>query len=465
MVATSIVDIDIDKAALFEQLGYTPHSPAQHEAHFSTARFKVPCCGRRWGKTTWAAKEMEAALFKPDAWYWIVGPNYRLGEKEFRIIYRDLMNKLKLGKHIKASYNMKQGDMKIELPWNTVLEVMSAERKEGLVGEGLDGVIMSEAAKHSRDIWEMYIRPALADKHGFALFPSTPQGYNWYHGLYKLGKELSMPDFQSWRFPSWSNPIVFPGGRNDPEILDIEKAASKVYFEQEIAALFTSFEGKIYDEWDPDAHIISIDYNSQWKNFWAFDFGFSAPFVCLDIMVDPSDNVYVWREYQVKHKSTMDHGHVLKERPNPQGFHVDSMFGDPRGADEIATLGTILGAVWGRPVPWTHGIEAVKRHLKKQPGGKPRLFIDRSCVDLIRQMDSLRTPIQKHTDREAKEGQHDYDDHGPDALRYFFSEYFILGANSHLSDVYDPTYLGSESESFFKLHTGVTVGESPIWYK
>src|SRR5687768_8524459 len=141
------------KAEIFKKLKYVPHSKDQWECHLSPARFKIPCCGRRWGKTTFGGNELTTAVLdleKPEAIYWIVGPSYALGEKEFRVLYMNLVKKLRLGGQIKKTYNVKQGDMSIEMPWGTKVEVKSADRKDSLIGEGLDGVVMAEAAKIGR---------------------------------------------------------------------------------------------------------------------------------------------------------------------------------------------------------------------------------------------------------------------------------------------------------------------------
>lgn len=445
----------VDRRKLFAELGYTPHSDLQWEAHESTSRFRIPCCGRRWGKTTFAGNELTAYMFQKNARYWIVGPNYRLGEKEFRVVYENLVRKLNLGKRLKVSYNTKQGDMRIH--WtdlNTTLEVVSAERPDSLIGEGLDGVIMSEAATHRPSTWEMYIEPALSDKRGWAIFPSTPRGFNWFQGLWQMGQiDDDHHDYHSWRMPTWSNLAAYPDGRDDPEIRRIERTVSKAHFLQEYAAEFTAFEGKIYDEFDPNIHVVRFEYNPAWKNYWAFDFGFADPFICLDIMVDPSDNVYVWREYMKRTITTWEHASLLRSRANPKGFHIDGMYADPRGADEIATLQLTLGAIQARPVGWMQGIEAVKRHMKLGPDGKPKLYIHPSCTELIRQLQQLRF-AESREGVNLKEKQHDYDDHGPDALRYFFSEHFVLRPYGSLADVYGGRAT-TEAATFFQNHTRV----------
>lgn len=449
--------IDLErKAYVFRQIGYKPHSADQQAIHDSQARFKILCCGRRYGKTTFGANEMTAALADPTqaGYYWIVGPNYTQGEKEFRIVYDNIMRKLPLGKNVKKQYNVPQGLMRIEMPWGSVLEVKSADRQEGLLGEGLSGVIMAEAARHSSATWEQYIRPALSDHRGWAIFTSTPRGYNWFQGLWLIGQGFDTT-YESWRLPSWANTAVYPLGREDPEILEMESRVSNQFFLQEIAAEFTAFTGKIYDEFDPKVHVKDIQYNPLWSNYWAFDYGWANPFVCLDIMVDPDDNVYVWREYQVRHVSSFDHGNILLRRGNPEHFHVDGMFGDPRGGDSRYTLELVLGAIHSDDLKdedtqssWGIGVEFVKRHMRVQPNGKPKLFIDKSCVNLIRQLEQLRAPDEKEG-LNSKEGQHKHDDHGPDALRYFFSQYFGLGYGASLSAVY-PSQHRSEAATFFQ---------------
>jgi len=451
---------DLSKDKFFELIEYVPHSIGQASYHKSKAKRRIPCCGRRWGKSLACGSDMAFEILKPDAWYWIVGPTYKLAEKEFRVIHDIYTRRLGLTKNLKISYNVEQGHMRIKFPWNTVLQCASATNPDSLLGEGLDGVIMSEAARHTQETWEMYIEPALSDKDGFADFPSTPQGFNWYQGLWQLGQDPSMRQYESWRFPTWENAARYPGGKYNPKLLAIKATVSRAFWKQEYAAEFTSFEGQIYEEFDQVIHVKQIDYQPSWSNYWVFDWGFNDPLVCLDIMVDPSDNVYVWREYQVRHLSTWDHAIVLKNRENPPQYHVDAMFGDPSGADEIATMAIHFGPIVARSreVPWNRGIEAVKRKLQLQPDGRPQLYIDPSCANLIRQMQALQYKPSKNG-MNAKEGQVDRDDHGPDALRYFHAEYFVLGAGTSLSTVYNAPQLGSEGESYFTMKKGITLDD------
>jgi len=451
----------IDKVKLFRELGYEPHSEGQWEVHNSNARFKVFSCGRRWGKSTTAGHDLTAAMFVPNSIYWIVGPTYVLAEKEFRVVYNDF-KKLGLINRCESAYNVEAGRMNIRTPWGSTLIAKSAEKPRSLLGEGLHGVVLSEAGELTKDIWEQYVRPTLSDYNAWASFVSTPKGFNWFYELWRQGNDPEFRNWESWKFPSWTNPKVFPEGRNDPDILEAERTTSEMFFRQEYGAEFTTFQGKIYDEFDEQIHVKDIPYNPAYKSYWSFDFGFSNPFVCLDIMVTPSDEVLVWREYYKRYLSTYEHGRALRERDNPDGFHVDAMFGDPSGADEIATLALILGAVFGRDVPWKRGVEEVKRNLKLQPNGKPRLYVDRSCVNTIREFNTLRAKDASSYEKNPLEGQHKYDDHCMDALRYFHNEYFVLGAGASLSDLQrlDASNLSRIDRGYFQFDSpGFRVGD------
>src|SRR5215471_6209395 len=468
MPAKAGAEPGISDEALYQKVGFSPHSSGQRAYLFSKKRFNVPCCGRRWGKSQAAGHRMTYKSFIPDSINWIVGTTYRIGEKEFRVVWDDYMN-LDILKYCKKAYSMHQGDMYIKTPWNSVVMVVSADNPDTLLGEGLSHVIMSETARHNVSTWEQYIEPALSDLRGSADFPSTPQGYNWYHGMYQLGQQggphnmTTRPDakpgdpqiqlYKSWNFPTWENLVRFPGGYNDPEIQRVKRVASKQWFDQEYGALFTTRTGSIFEEWDDAVHVQHVEFNPYIPNYLAFDYGFQNPFVCLDVQIAPPASVdggpivRVWREYYKSGLSTHEHGLYLKSRENPENYNVGGMWGDPRGADEAATLALTIGYVASEDVRWKLSIEQMKRMLKARPA---QLYVDPSCKHLVRQMAKLHI---KEMGRGTKfdlnelggDGniQHKVDDHAVDALRYFIGPYFVAGAGMHLSDVYGENYRGS----------------------
>lgn len=402
--------------------------------------------------STMAGRDMEPKLFLKDKLYWIVGPTYDLGEKEFRVIWNDLIVGQKLGKDktIKRSYSRRSGTMFIEFPWGTRVEVRSADHPENLVGDALDGVIMSEAAKHKEETWQRYIQPALADRRGFADFPTTPEGYNWYYNLWMFGNDEELHQYASWRFPSYTNKIVFPGGGSDPEIELLRRTMSKESFAQEIEADFSSFVGKIYPEWDSTKLVRNVKFNPAWPNYVTFDWGYTNPLAAIEFQVSPDDKIYVWREHYKAYSRVEDHCRMLKEREQPPGYRIDLCFGDSADPEAVATVCEKFAPCIAMPeakTNWRAGIDRVRGFLERECGQdefggpiyEPAFFVDVSCVNTIREFNNYKAPSSVQGKNVQEIGLRQ-DDHTLDAIRYGLVHVFDLGATYHLTDVMDMNF-------------------------
>lgn len=464
----------IDKRKYFDLVGHKPHDK-QWLFHNSKARFRLPCCGRRFGKSRMAGMDAQPGLLIPRSRQWIVGPTYDLAEKEFRVIWDTMIVKMKFGtdKRVKRAYNKKQGTMFIEFPWQTRIECRSADHPENLVGDSLDHVIVSEAAKHKKDTFERYLRAALADRHGTADFPTTPEGQNWFHKMWQLGQDPNDKEHDSWQFPSWANPYVYPLGRRDPEILLIERTAAKTWFDQEYGADFTAFVGKIFGAFQESTHVKPHKFNPAWKNYIAFDWGYTNPMAAVEFQVSPDDRVYVWRLWYKSYMMLDEFLQMIRDTPNPDGYHVDLCFGDAADPEKTARVSTKFhpcisdprsksGTVDGKGKKvaqsgWQEGIDLVNSFLKvREPSddldltdaiteadlewaasqNTPGLIVDPSCKDIIREFNNYRAPDNGKGDVNIREAAQAFDDHGLDALRYGLMHIFRLGATGSLAEVY-----------------------------
>lgn len=193
---------EVDRDKMWATLKYKPHA-TQLTVHNSDARFRFLCCGRRWGKTLLTSKELFLASMIPGKRYWIVAPTYSLAEKAFREVYRDFMFY-----HHEKIEKASESEMKIKLKNFTIIECKSADNPESLLGEGLDGMIIDEAARIKDDIWHQYLRPTLADKQGWLLAISTPRGSNWFSRGYYDGQSKNDKFIESWNFTTADNPYI-----------------------------------------------------------------------------------------------------------------------------------------------------------------------------------------------------------------------------------------------------------------
>jgi len=427
-------------------------------------------------------------MFVPDRLGWIVGPTYDLGEKEFRVMWNSLIVKLRLGldKRVRKAYNKRQGDMWIEMPWGSRVEVRSATQPERLVGEKLDWAIMSEAAKHNKETWERFIRPSLADRRGTADFPTTPEGFNWYYDLWMLGHDPTFTNYECWQFPSWENTVIFPGGRQDPEIIELERTTSPEWFAQEIGADFSAFVGKIFSEFNETTHVRPHQFNPRWRNYIMWDWGYVRPCAAIEVQIDPMDNIYVWREHYRSYLPIREHCNVLKGRIQPEGYHLDLMFGDAADPEATDTAATEMGiGCISDPRAkenWREGIDVMKMFLRSHPTGRdldefgtpeivPKFFIDPSCVNTIREMGGYRAEDNNRSNlRESSSTSAavKLDDHCVDAIRYGLVHIYKLGATYSLRDILvsvSPTsgalergLINPSGDTFFRDEISLTSG-------
>src|SRR5262245_57579200 len=166
---------ELDKKALFSDLGYEPHE-GQRAVHLSPASRRVLACGVRWGKTRCAAMEGLAAAMQPAerSMGWVVAPTYDLADKVFREIVIIAAEKLRhrietLKEHEKRLVLRNMGGGLSEIRGK------SSDNPVSLLGEGLDFVIVDEAARMKPQIWENHLSQRLIDKQGWALLISTPK--------------------------------------------------------------------------------------------------------------------------------------------------------------------------------------------------------------------------------------------------------------------------------------------------
>lgn len=86
-----------------------------------------------------------------------------------------------------------EGELRVDLPNGARLRLYGADNYDRLRGIYLDGVVLDEFADQPPQAWREVIRPALADRQGWALFIGTPKGKNAFYDLYE--QAIDAPDW------------------------------------------------------------------------------------------------------------------------------------------------------------------------------------------------------------------------------------------------------------------------------
>jgi len=224
----------LNKFLFFSDLGYEPH-PGQREIHESKASRRTVACGVRWGKTLCAAMEGLAAAMEPKrrSVGWVCAPTYDLCDKIFREIV------ILVAEHLRHRIvTLKESDRKLVLRnmggGLSEIRGKSADNPISLLGEGLDWLIVDEAARLKPAIWEGHLSQRLIDKKGWALLISTPRGKGYFYDLFRRGQGND-PEYHSWNQPSWANPHL------DRDVIEQERERlPERVFNQEYGVLSAS---------------------------------------------------------------------------------------------------------------------------------------------------------------------------------------------------------------------------------
>lgn len=432
----------------FQETGYVPH-PGQRIVHYDSTRNRVLSNGRRWGKSMFGGKEIEALAFVRN-WRgepmrgWIIGPNYTDAEKEFRVVY-DTFKKLGIDQiSSKFLKNTENGNMHIATNWGFDLECRSAGHPESLVGEGLDFVLLAESGRHARKTFTEYVRPALSDKRGISMMTGVPEeasDINLLYWAFHRGQDPSKTQWQSWRMPSWTNTAVFPGGRNDPEIIEAADDLTEDEFRRQYGGEFILKRGRVMKEWDDDVHVGTYTYKYDWPLYAAVDFGYTNDWVLLWIQVEPfTNNVYVIGEHRWRLRDTEDiarneiaHMTLLQKC---QGMYVDPSSPDDasilRRHLKVPTRSNTGGEINARLQLMRAALKTRPEHLPEDhPERKPGLVVDKSCTALIYEMrEGYRWPENHSEIRNNSEIPLDTNNHGPEALSRFFKGHMEASSSS-----------------------------------
>jgi phage terminase large subunit len=209
-----------------------PLSNAQRLIADSPLRFRVAVCGRRFGKTHLALRELAKFARQPDQRCWYVAPSYRMAKQ---ILWKKLKKKLTSINWVKK---INETELTLELVNGSEIALKGADNYDSLRGVGLNFLVIDEAADIDREAWYEVLRPTLSDTGGSALFLGTPKGYNWFKEIYDMAK--TKRDWVSFQF------TTLDGGNVPQE--EIEQARIDLdarTFAQEFLATFEKYSGII----------------------------------------------------------------------------------------------------------------------------------------------------------------------------------------------------------------------------
>jgi Terminase large subunit, T4likevirus-type, N-terminal/Terminase RNaseH-like domain len=387
-----------------------PLSPSQLSIVQAPQRFKVAICGRRWGKTTLAIREMCRIAAQPNKEIFYVSPTYRQSKM---IAWRKLKNKLLDLRWVKK---INESELSITLRNNSLISLKGADGgAQNLRGIGLDFVCLDEFALIDPEAWYEVLRPALSDKMGSALFISTPAGMNWAKDLFDLQDEF--PD--EWRSFQYTS---LEGGNIPPEEIEAARRTLDIRtFKQEYEASWQNFSGRCYYAFDRKQNLKA--YTGELPREIHIGIDFNVDPITAAVFIKLADNkLHMIDELRIFGSNTDELAKEILER-YPRDRHSIICYPDPAGAQRKTSAGgqtdhTILRQAGFRVLaPHSHnsvkdGINAVNAKLCSSTG-IIGLYVDPRCKYAIECFEKYA--YKEGTSQPDKSSGFD---HLADAIRY-----------------------------------------------
>lgn len=364
----------------------------------------------------------------PGSFVWVVGPTMDLAEKEFRVAWRQIVERGAIPVTRKS-----ERELFIKCDNGSFLECRSEENPDQLIGEGLDLVVLAEAARLKLRTFDQYIRPALADRKGKLLATSTPRGFNYFYEFYERGQDPEHPTWESWMIPSSMNPIL-----GEEEIASAKATSSPEAFAQEWEAKFISYGGLVFPEFSYDIHVEALTYIQDYRTALWIDPGSTAPYAVLLVQITPDEKVHVLDEL---YRTGMTSDRMVDLAVTEWPEYILDDFGNARqdltviidqAASEAAATWRLRGfAAGGEKPKIKEGIEVHHQFLRDPLRSTdneivPRILFNPNCRNAIKEHGQYHYPDEsrKRIETNPSTLPVDIDNHAIDAIRYGYRNTF-----------------------------------------
>jgi hypothetical protein len=382
--------------------------------HCRAERFACIVAHRRAGKTVACVYELldgAAHCQRPRPRFAYLSPFLRQSKQVAWDYVRDAVAPL-----VPARAIVHETELRVDFPESGgQVRLYGADNPDALRGLYLDGVVLDEYADMDPRVWSEVIRPALADRAGWAVFIGTPKGRNAFFELWRRAQ--SEPGWFALMLKASETGLI-PQAELDLARRDLSEDQYAQEFECSFeAAIVGAYYGALMRQAETDGRIAGVPYDPAARIWTAWDLGIrDATAIWFAQVVGREIHVIDYYE-----ASGVDLGHYVREvagRPYAYAGHIvphDAQareLGTGKSRLEVmATLG-LKGITLAPNHRIEDGINAVRVTL-------PRCWFDaKTCA---RGLDALRLYRAEHDDKLGvlrPHPVHDWCSHAADAFRY-----------------------------------------------
>lgn len=388
-------------------------TPAQNKIAECKSRFRIICCGRRFGKTTLAVEEIKVkALVKSNKLCYIAPTYQQARDIAWEMLKRELQP---------VAINVNESRLEIKIRTLTqeesTITLRGWESIETLRGQSFDFLVIDEVAsmRNFWTGWKEVLRPTLTDRKGEVMFISTPKGFNHFYTLYHICD--TDRDYSSFHFTSYDNPHL-----NTDELDKARTELDENQFAQEYLADFRKVEGLVYNLRDEDI-ISPLDTRTRTESrIMGVDWGFRNPAaIWIGYLKDKVwYTVETWKEAG---RTTEEIIQVLKNKIHEHDIY--SVYPDPAEPDRIEECKRAGIPVYEANKDITGGVSFIQNLIKQH-----RLKVCNNCKDFLEEINTYQYP-EGEDGKPFKDKPEKLNDHLMDAMRY------AIYSNSSISNKFE----------------------------
>lgn len=248
--------------AWFKTIGYEWWSPEAELIHRDTHKTLLISGGEQAGKSHTTFMEgayricFEGFSSPPELpekrEYWLLGADYDKTSVEFEGLI-DIFTKLHLKIKIvnetdsanKRSLHVKFTNDPLE-PITKIITKSGKYPESSLSQVGPKGIIGCEMSQCALEAYRRCIGRMAPRDAWFIMSGTFEKSLGWYIELFKRWQVNNSDNAKSYKLPSWSNLILYPGGENDPKIVDAKSKLDKDFFDMRFGGEPTVPRGAVF---------------------------------------------------------------------------------------------------------------------------------------------------------------------------------------------------------------------------
>lgn len=380
--------------------------------HRRKTRWAVVVAHRRAGKTVACINELikAAVTFQGESGrFAYVAPFY----KQAKSVAWDYLKRFAAPI---PNITINESELRIDFPNGARIQLFGADKADGLRGLYFDGLVADEYGDWKPSVWEYIIRPALADRQGWAIIIGTPKGRNEFYQRVKRAESDA----------EWTLVIVkasTSGILRPSEMLALQTEMSEDAWRQEMECDFdAAVPGAIYGREmymaEQDGRITEVEYQPSVPVFTAWDLGYSDDTAIWFYQVIKGE-VHLLEYYGASGLSMDDYMEVVTSRPYHYAMHwlphdarAKTLASGGKSIEEMARKALGSGKI--RIVPMLSvmdGIQAARSML-------PRCWFDREkCEHGIDALKAYQREWNEDTKAFRQTPRHDWSSHASDGFR------------------------------------------------